>query len=184
MFGYRSFWSFRFVSSHHWQFCFFFFLVVLPCQQSDARWWLLPKSAVHLYWKIGSFKKAHLLCSACRRGPSMRGNFLTKGLNYNKKNGLLHTIDNLTVSHFVTLSNSTSSFNNSLIIMKSLFTNMIKELLAYSVYVQQQVQLDNLCFKKANKNNVWNYSEFRSSYSKHSFLSCFWPLHYFVPHPA
>lgn len=28
---------------------------------------------------------------------------------------------------------------------------MIKELLAYSVYVQQQVQLDNLCFKKANK---------------------------------
>lgn len=46
--------------------------------------------------------------------------------------------------------------------MKSLFTNMIKELLVYSVYVQQQVQLDNLCFKKANKTNVWNYSEFRS----------------------
>lgn len=50
---------------------------------------------------------------------------------------------------------------------------MIKELLAYSVYVQQQVQLDNLCFKKANKTNVWNYSEFRLSYFKHSFLSCF-----------
>lgn len=91
----------------------------------------------------------------------MRGNFLTKGLNYNIKNGLLHTIDNPIISHFVTLSNSTSSFNNSLIIMKSLVTNMIKELLAYSVYVQQQVQLDNLCFKKANKTKVWNYSEFR-----------------------
>lgn len=36
--------------------------------------------------------------------------------------------------------------------MKSLFTNMIKELLAYSVYVQQQVQLDNLCFKKSKQN--------------------------------
>lgn len=45
--------------------------------------------------------------------------------------------------------------------MKNLFTNMIKELLAYSVYVQQQVQLDNLCFKKANRKHVWNYSEFR-----------------------
>lgn len=38
--------------------------------------------------------------------------------------------------------------------MKNLFTKMIKELLAYSVYVQQQIQLDNLCFKKANKNMV------------------------------
>lgn len=63
-------------------------------------------------------------------------------------------------------------FKNSLIIMKSLFTNLIEELLAHSVYVQQQVQLDNLCFKKANKNNVGNYSQFRSSSIKHSFLSC------------
>lgn len=57
--------------------------------------------------------------------------------------------------------------------MQSLSTDMIKELLAYSVYVQQQVQLDNLCFKKANKTNVWNYSECRLRYFKHSFLSCF-----------
>lgn len=98
-----------------------------------------------------------------------------KGIKLQHKNGLLHPIDHLIISHFATLSNSTPSFNTSLI-MKSLFTNMIKELLAYSVYVQQQEQLDNLCFKKANKTNVWNYSEFRLSYFKRSFLSCFWPL--------
>lgn len=93
----------------------FLSLAALPCQQRDARQWLLPKPALRLCWKVGSFKNAHL-CSACRRGPSARGHFLTKGLNYNRKNGLLHTIDNPIASHFVTLSNSASSFNYRLII--------------------------------------------------------------------
>jgi len=59
--------------------------------------------------------------------------------------------------------------------MKNLFTKMIKELLAYSVYVQQQIQLDNLCFKKANK-NMFGTTLSVDSYFKCSFLSCFRPL--------
>lgn len=39
-----------------------------------------------------------------------------KGIKLQHKNGLLHPIDHLIISHFVTLSNSTPSFNTSLII--------------------------------------------------------------------
>lgn len=39
-----------------------------------------------------------------------------KGIKLQQKNGLLHPIDHLIIPHFVTLSNSTPSFNTSLII--------------------------------------------------------------------